>query len=117
MGLPWTSRGYVLFKGGITGLRKAFHLCKLWGVNLEIHAANSRLLDIANLQVACAAANCGLLETHHPVFRFRLVDDPLEPGNEGYLTLPELPGIGARRDWDWIDDHTFSHFGDSFPAG
>lgn len=109
-------RGDVLLKGGITGLRKAFHLCELWGVDLEIHAANSPLLDLANLHVACSAVNCGPLEVHHPVFRFGLRGDPLEPDADGYLAPPDAPGLGADLDWDWIEDHTVARFGDPVPA-
>ena len=99
------ARGDVLIKGGVTGLRKAFALCELWGAGLEIHAANAPLLDVANLHVACSVMN-GDIETHHPVFRFGLKNSPLEVDAEGYLHLPDAPGLGVDLDWDWIEDHT-----------
>ena len=71
-------RGDVLIKGGITGLKKAFALCELWGMGLEIHAANTPLLDVANLHVACSVMK-GDLETHHPVFCFWTQEQP--PGD------------------------------------
>src|SRR5690606_12546123 len=93
-------RGDVLIKGGITGLQKAFAACSLFGVNLEIHSAGSPLLDVANLHVACANANCGFVELHHPIFRFALRGAPLEIDRQGYLHLPGQPGLGVALDWD-----------------
>ena len=99
------ARGDVLLKGGITGLKKAFALCELWGMGLEIHAANAPLLDVANLHVACSVMG-GDIETHHPVFRFGLKNSPLEIDAEGFLHLPDAPGLGVKLDWDWVEDHT-----------
>ena len=64
------ARGDVLIKAGITGLRKALAMCDQVGMNLEIHALHSSLLDIANLHVACSVRNCEFFELHHPMFRF-----------------------------------------------
>ncbi len=99
-------RGDVYLKAGITGLRKAMVAAEVLGVNLEIHAANSPLLDVANLHVAGAARNCRYIETHHPVFRFGLLDEPLTPDSAGMLTVPTGPGLGVQLDWDWLDAHT-----------
>lgn len=99
-------RGDVLIKGGITGLQKAFGLCDILGINLEIHTAGTPILDVANLHVACANKNCEFVELHHPIFRFGLKNSPLEQDEEGYLHLPEGPGLGIQPDWDWIENHT-----------
>lgn len=100
------ARGDVHTTGGITGLRKAAALCELFGVGLEIHTASTPLLDIANLHVACAIANCHYLESHHEIFRFGLKGDPLAIDADGCLKLPDGPGLGVELDWDWLDDHT-----------
>ena len=100
------ARGDVLIKGGITGLRKAMAACEVFGFNLEIHAANTPLLDLANLHVACAARNTTMVEVHHPVFRFGLKRHPLEPDPQGFVHLPSGAGLGAELDWDWIDRAT-----------
>jgi len=102
-------RGDVLIKAGITGLQKAFSMCDLVGINLEVHTAGASFLDVANLHVACANKNCEFVELHHPVFRFGIKNSPLEPDQEGYLTVPDDPGLGVIPDWDWIDDHTVNH--------
>jgi L-alanine-DL-glutamate epimerase-like enolase superfamily enzyme len=101
------ARGDVLIKCGITGLRKASATCELFGQNLEIHTCVTPLLDIANLHVAATVANSRFLESYsHPVFRFGLLGDPLVPDEEGYLRVPDAPGLGVELDWDWLDDHT-----------
>lgn len=100
------ARGDVHIKGGITGLCKALAACELFGLNLEIHTTGSPLLNIANLHVACAAANCEFLESHHPMYNFGLVGTPLAIDAGGYLHLPQASGLGVELDWDWIDNHT-----------
>jgi len=99
------ARGDVLIKGGITGLRKALATCELFGINLEIHTANTPLLDVANLHVACSARNTSWMEVHHPVFRFGLKEHPFD-SEDGTIVLPSGPGLGVEIDWDWIDNHT-----------
>ncbi len=100
------ARGDVLIKGGITGLRKAMAACELFGYNLEIHTANTPLLDVANLHVACASANTTMVEVHHPVFRFGLTQHPFDVGPDGCVHLPPGTGLGVELDWNWIDQHT-----------
>ncbi|MSU73422.1 MAG: hypothetical protein EXS43_13970 [Opitutus sp.] len=97
------ARGDVLIKGGITGLRKAMAACEVFGYDLEIHTANTPLLDVANLHVACAARNTTMVEVHHPVFRFGLKQHPFEPDPQGLVHLPSGPGLGVELDWSWID--------------
>lgn len=100
------ARGDVLLKGGITGLRKAMAACELFGYDLEIHTANTPLLDVANLHVACAARNTTMVEVHHPVFRFALKQHPFDVGADGCAHLPTGPGLGVILDRDWIENHT-----------
>ena len=71
------------------------HTCELFGFNLEIHTANTPLLDVANLHVACTARNTTMLEVHHPVFRFGLKQHPFDVGRDGCVHLPR--GAGTRR--------------------
>lgn len=99
-------RGDTYIKGGITGLRKAMVLCELFGLDLEIHTAATPLLDVANLHVACASANCGMVEHHHPVFRWGLKGDPLAIDGQGCQRLPTGPGLGVEIDWDHMENHT-----------
>ncbi len=80
--------------------------CELFGYNLEIHTANTPLLDVANLHVACASANTTMVEVHHPVFRFGLTQHPFDVGPDGCVHLPPGTGLGVELDWNWIDQHT-----------
>ncbi|MFO1449985.1 MAG: enolase C-terminal domain-like protein [Opitutaceae bacterium] len=98
-------RGDTLMKGGITGLRKAMAAAELFGLPLEIHTANTPLLDVANLHVACSAANTEFVENHHPVFRFGLKRHPLDADPQGLAHLPAAPGLGVELDLDWLDNH------------
>ncbi|HTO05314.1 MAG TPA: enolase C-terminal domain-like protein [Opitutus sp.] len=99
-------RGDVHHKGGITGLTKALALCEVLGFELEIHTAATPLLDVANLHVGCATRSSRFLESHHPMFRFGLMNDPLRVHEDGCQHVPTGPGLGVTLDWDWIDRHT-----------
>ena len=99
-------RGDVHNKSGITGVMKAIAMCEMMGYELEIHTASAPLLDIANLHVACATRLSRFCESHHPLFRFGIKDNPLEIDKDGFQHCPSKPGLGVEIDWDWIDDHT-----------
>ncbi|RRJ95675.1 mandelate racemase/muconate lactonizing enzyme family protein [Opitutaceae bacterium TAV4] len=99
-------RGDVYLKAGITGLWKAVNMCELLNVPLEIHVCVSPLLDVANLHVACASSTCAWMESHQPMFRFGLKNNPMNIDSKGLLHLPDGPGLGVELDWDWIDQHT-----------
>ena len=100
------ARADVRIKGGITGLVKSIHFCELLGVEVEIHTAASPLLDVANLQVACALPGSRFLEAHHDMFRFGLKGNPLAVDADGCQRLPAGPGLGVEIDWDFVDNHT-----------
>lgn len=100
------ARGDVYLKGGITGLMKAFQLCGLQGMRLEIHTMATPLLDVANLHCNLAAKNGGYAEIIHPIYRFGLKGTPLEIDAQGWLHAPRSPGLGVELDWDWLDNHT-----------
>lgn len=100
------ARADVHHKGGVTGLLKALAFCELLGYPLEIHTAGAPLLDVANLHVACATRLSRFLESHHPMLRFGLKDDPLEVRPDGCQHVPTKPGLGVEIDWDWMDNNT-----------
>ena len=102
------ARGDVLIKGGITGLTRLIADCERRGIPLDIHTANTPLLDIAHLHVAGALREETWIENHHPIFRFGIMDNPLEPDGEGRVRVPGGPGLGVTLDLDWIEAHTES---------
>jgi L-alanine-DL-glutamate epimerase-like enolase superfamily enzyme len=93
-------------KEGITGLRKAVGMAELLGYDLEVHAINQPLLDVANLHVALSMSNGRWSETFHPIYYRGIKGGPLDIDAEGYKHLPTGPGLGVDLDWDWIDDNT-----------
>jgi L-alanine-DL-glutamate epimerase-like enolase superfamily enzyme len=98
-------RGDCHIKAGITGLAKAMRLAEAKGFNLEIHAAATPLLDIGNLHVAAAFTNSTFLEVfplYFPIFKH----NPYAIDREGFLTVPDGPGLGVDLDFDWIDNQT-----------
>jgi L-alanine-DL-glutamate epimerase-like enolase superfamily enzyme len=101
-------RADVLIKGGISGLRKILSAAELFGVRVELHTTNTPLLDVAQLHVGCGSVTCRLIENHHPVFRFGLIDNPMEPDGDGFVYPPAGPGLGVALDWNWIDRHSLA---------
>ncbi|WP_145928979.1 mandelate racemase/muconate lactonizing enzyme family protein [Termitidicoccus mucosus] len=99
-------RGDAHHKGGITGIMKALGMCEMMGYGLEIHTAATPLHDVANLHVGCATRLSRFLESHHPMFRFGLKNDPLRVHPDGCQHVPNGPGLGVEIDWDWVDNHT-----------
>ena len=99
-------RGDVLMKGGITGMKRLADKCEETDYGLEIHTANTPVLDVANFHVACSIEKTTFIENHHPIFRFALVDNPMEIDSEGWIYIPETPGLGITLDEDWIEAHT-----------
>ncbi len=106
MGAFDIARGDVLMKEGITGLHKAVGMADLLGYDLEVHAINQPLLDVANLHVALSMQNSRWSETFNPIFYRGMKGDPLAIDSDGFKHLPAGPGLGVELDWDWIDNVT-----------
>jgi len=102
------SRGGVDDVGGITPLMKIVHLCESFGVRMEVHAWGG-----GNLQVLGAMGipgeyyERGLL---HPFLDYEKPDpwlkeivDPMD--GQGYVHIPQRPGLGLHIDFDYIKDN------------
>jgi L-alanine-DL-glutamate epimerase-like enolase superfamily enzyme len=99
-------RSDVSWKGGVTGLMKTAALCEAFGVNCEIHTTTNALLDYANLHVSCAIQNCEYFEVLIPQEPFSFgVRNPIRVDAEGFVTVPDAPGLGAEIDLDLLDNH------------
>jgi len=96
-------------RGGITGARKTAIVCEAFGVRCEIHMAG-----FANLQVLGATSadtseyyEKGLLapdvdyDAPHPYLRQTC--DRMD--RDGYIKLPQTPGLGYDIVWDWIESN------------
>jgi L-alanine-DL-glutamate epimerase-like enolase superfamily enzyme len=99
-------RADVAWKWGVTGTRKIQHLAEANGLNCELHTAMGAL-DAANLHLACAARNCEFFELYapHEEWTFPLVKG-LDVDRDGYVHVPNGPGLGVAIDWDLVADST-----------
>ncbi len=103
------SRGGVFDLGGITPLMKTIHLCESFGVACEIHSPGAGNLHVLGaMGIPGKYYERGLL---HPFIDYDKPDpwlkeiiDPLD--DEGYVHLPQKPGLGLEIDFDYIDDNT-----------
>lgn len=99
-------RSDVSWKGGVTGLMKTAALCEAFGVNCEVHTTTNALLDLANLHVSCAIRNCEYFEVLIPQEPFAFgVKNPVKIDAEGYVHVPQGPGLGAEIEFDELENN------------
>lgn len=101
-------RAGVANGGGITPCIKAAHLAESFGMDCEIHGNGA-----PNLAVVGAITNCqwyerGLLHPHMdydeaPAYLNVIVD---EMDEQGYVHLPDRPGLGESINFDYIKNNT-----------
>ena len=98
-----------VLRGGITGVKKMTALCEAFGIKCEIHMAgfgNLQILGSASEDV-CEYYERGLeapgVDYESPPPYLRAICDPLD--DEGYVSLPQLPGMGYDIDWEYIEAH------------
>jgi len=98
-------------KMGITEVLKIAHMAEAFGMNCELHCTMMGPMDIANLHVACAIKNCEFFELHMPekIFQFPMLE-PYPIDKNGYIHVPEKPGLGITIDWDSVDDRTHEQY-------
>lgn len=94
--------------GGITPLMKIVHLCESFGMPLEIHGTGSANLHVLGaMTIPGKYYERGLL---HPFLNYENTppwfNAPIDPiDSEGYVHLPQLPGLGYDINWDYIKDN------------
>ena len=102
-------RGGVLDVGGITPLMKIVHLAESFGMAMEVHGGGA-----GNLQVLGAMGIPGefyergllhpFIDYDEPEPWLRSSVDPMDA--EGYVQIPQGPGLGQDIDFDYIRGHT-----------
>lgn len=103
-------RADVSWKCGVTGTMKIAHLAESFGLRCEIHTTTMNYMDLANLHVSCAIRNCEYFEYFVPEEDFQFpMRDKLPIDENGVITVPEGPGIGADIDWDLVERCCVSH--------
>ncbi|MDP6130078.1 MAG: enolase C-terminal domain-like protein [Dehalococcoidia bacterium] len=98
------------FDGGITGVMKIAHAAEGLGLDVELHASNT-----ARRHCIAAIRNSNYYELclvhpdagpyNPPVYKHGYSDALDSIDKEGYVTVPEGPGLGIEYDWDYIMEH------------
>ena len=99
--------------GGLTALMKCIHLCEAHGIEMEVHlnpngGANGNLHALGAMGIPGKYFELGLL---HPLFDFDsaqpwLVKRPEVIDAEGYVEIPQKPGLGWEFDLEFIERNT-----------
>jgi L-alanine-DL-glutamate epimerase-like enolase superfamily enzyme len=96
-----------VLRGGITGARKMATICEAYGMRCEIHMSGFGNLQIlgATSEDTCEYYERGLLapgvnyEASPPYLK-----EPCDTlDSEGFVWLPQQPGLGYQIVWDYID--------------
>ena len=98
-----------VLRGGITGVKKMVSVCEAYGVRCEIHMSGFANLQIlgATSEDTCQYYERGLLcpgdDYNTPQPYLEEICDPLDA--EGYVTVPQEPGMGYKIVWDYIEEN------------
>ncbi len=98
-----------VLRGGITGAMKMAAVCEAFGMRCELHMSGFGNLQVlgATSDEVCEYYERGLLgpgvdyDATPPYLNAGC--DPMD--REGFVTIPQLPGLGYDIQWDFIDDH------------
>jgi L-alanine-DL-glutamate epimerase-like enolase superfamily enzyme len=98
-----------VLRGGITGVKKMVAVAEAYGVKCEIHMSGFANLQIlgATSEDTCEYYERGLLapgvDYDTPPPYLQEICDPLD--GEGYVSVPQGPGMGYQINWDYIEEH------------
>ena len=98
-----------VLRGGVTGVKKMAGIAEAYGIKCEIHMsgyANLQLLGSTSEDV-CEFYERGLVapgvDCNETPPYMNSLGDPLD--SDGYVKLPQHPGMGYDINWDYIDSH------------
>lgn len=98
-----------VLRGGITGCMKLAAVCEAYGVRCEIHMSGFGNLQVlgATSEDTCEYYERGLvapgIDCDTPPPYLEAICDPLDA--DGYVSVPQEPGMGYRLRWDYIEEH------------
>jgi len=98
-----------VLRGGITGVKKLTAICEAYGVRCEIHMSGFGNLQIlgATSEDTCEYYERGLeapgMDYDAPPPYLLALCDPMD--DNGYVHVPQEPGMGYQINWDYIEDH------------
>jgi L-alanine-DL-glutamate epimerase-like enolase superfamily enzyme len=96
-----------VLRGGITGVKKMVSVCEAYGVRCEIHMSGFGNLQIlgATSEDVCEYYERGLvapgIDYDTPPPYLEAIADPMDA--EGYVRVPQEPGMGYRIRWEYIE--------------
>ena len=99
-----------VLRGGITGARKTAVVCEAYGIRCEMHMSGIGNLHVlgATSEDTCEFYERGLLapgvDYDAPLPYLTEQYDVLDP--DGYVSIPQGPGLGYQINWDYIKEHT-----------
>jgi L-alanine-DL-glutamate epimerase-like enolase superfamily enzyme len=98
--------------GGISEERKIAWMAEEHGVRFIPHGWNTALGLATDLQLASAAKHTDLVEylTGSP-FIDAIVESKWKLDTDGYLNIPDGPGLGVALDFDGVEKYTGKRFG------
>ena len=100
------SRAGVADVGGLTPLMKVAHLCESFGVAMEVHGGGAgNLHALGAMGIPGEFYERGLLHpfTYHEG-REPWLKTPIDPlDDEGYVHMPQAPGLGQDIDFEFIE--------------
>lgn len=98
-----------VLRGGITGARKTAIVCEAYGVRCEIHMSGIGNLHVlgASSEDTCEYYERGLLAPGVDYDRrLDYLAEPIDPLDaDGYVRVPQGPGLGYQLDWDYVAAH------------
>jgi len=98
-----------VLRGGITGVKKMVDVCEAYGVRCEIHMSGFGNLQIlgATSEDTCEYYERGLVapgvDCNTPPPYLEEIPDPMDA--EGYVRVPQEPGMGYKIVWDYIEEN------------
>jgi L-alanine-DL-glutamate epimerase-like enolase superfamily enzyme len=98
-----------VLRGGITGAMKLAATCDAFGLRCELHMSGFGNLQVlgATTDDVCEYYERGLVgpgvDYDAPPPYLAAACDPLDA--DGYVAVPQAPGLGYDIRWDYIDDH------------
>jgi len=98
-----------VLRGGMTGMLKMAGICEAFGQKCEVHMSGFGNLQVlgATSEDVCEYYERGLeapgLDYDATPSYLEAPTDPLD--EEGYVPLPQEPGMGYRLNWDYIQDN------------